>query len=156
MKRKITLTQVLLGLVLLLIGVEVLAFCTRKEEPVKERALTMSICDNDTIVFDITNVISVESAYDDFGKYTITGYKISYATSDSTYVELYTSTMEGDYLIYSLDCLAIYEDYKDEEEIDILRSYFIGNSHISYLENPWFTGFTWTWDAGPLYRYPHP
>lgn len=107
MKRKITLTQVLLGLVLLLIGVEVLAFCTRKEEPVKERALTMSICDNDTIVFDITNVISVESAYDDFGKYTITGYKISYATSDSTYVELYTSTMEGDYLIYSLDCLAI-------------------------------------------------
>lgn len=150
MKRKITLTQILLGLVFLLIGAEVLVHCTRKEQPVKERALSMSYCNHDTIVFNITEVLAIEPADDD------TGYKISYATSDSTFIEMFTSTMEGDYLMYNLDCLALYEDCKDEEEIDILNSYFIGNSHISYLSNPWFEGFTWTWDACPVYRYPHP
>ena len=147
--KKMTFTQVLLGLVLLMIGMEVLVHCTRKEQPTK-RALTMSVCNDDTIVFDITNVMAVEPAYDE------TGYKITYGITDSTYIEMFTSLMEGDYLMYSLDCLEVYEENADSEEVDILQSYFVGNSHISYLENPWFTGFTWTWDACPLYRYPHP
>lgn len=148
--KKITFTQILLGIAILLMGVEVLVHCTRKTPQITEKQMTMHICNNDTILFDITQVMAIEDAGED------TGYKILYATSDSTFIEMFTSTMEGDYLMYSLDCLAIYEDNNDFEETDILQSYFVGNSHISYLNNPWFEGFIWTWDACPLYQYPHP
>ena len=148
MKKKITFTQIMLGLVLLLMGLEVLVHCTRNTEPVK--AQTMSYFNHDTINFIITDVAYIEDAGND------TGYKIVYSVNDSVNIELFTSTMEGDYLMYSLDCLALYQDFQDKEEIDYLTSYFIGNSHISYLDNPWFKGFTWTWDACPSFRYPHP
>lgn len=140
---------ILLTIVGGLILAELLVHCTRQAPQEMKKQMTMHICNNDTILFDITQVMAIEPSNDD------TGYKISYATSDSTFIDMYTSTMEGDYLMYSLDCLAIYEDYNDAEKIDNLTSYFINNSHISYLENPWFTGFTWTWDACPMYRYPN-
>lgn len=145
MKKKLTLTQILLGLVILLIGVELLVHCTRKSEPVK--AQTMSYLCDDTIMFDLANVLYIEDAGND------TGYKITYGVNDSTNIEMFTSIMEGDYLMYSLDCLAVYNDFEDEEEIDNIISYFLNNSHVTYLSNPWFQGFTWTWDACPAFRY---
>ena len=145
--KKVTLTQILLGLVILMMGVEALVHCTRKQEPIKERALSMSYVNADTIGFDILNVESMES--DD-----TTGYKIQYALDDSTYIYLYTSLLEGDYLIVYMDCMALYQYHESQEDIDDLQSYLLNNSHITYQDNPWFTGFIWTYDACPVYRFP--
>lgn len=130
--------------------ITLLGYHTLKAKPVESKNQTMSYYNHDTITFIITDVAYIEDAGND------TGYKIVYSVNDSTNIELFTSTMEGDYLMYSMDCLALYQDFQDEEEIDYLTSYFVGNSHISYLDNPWFRGFTWTWDSCPTFRYPHP
>ena len=130
--------------------ISLLGYHTLKAKPVETKNQTMMSTVSDTMVFQISKIVDIEGAEDE------TGFKITYSVSDSTYIEIFTSTMEGDYLIYNLDCLSLYEQFNDTEAIDELESYFIGNSHIDYLDNPWFQGFTWTWDACPVFLYPHP
>ena len=144
---KVTFTQILLGLAILLMGTEVLVHCTRKEKPI-ERALSLSQLKADTIEFDINNVITVEPEKD-----SDCGYRIEYAVNDSITINLYTSLMEGDYLMVYLDCLSLYQEYQSEEDIDDLCSYLLNNSHVTYQDNPWFQGFIWTYDACPVYRF---
>lgn len=127
-----------------------LGYHTLKAKPIEQQKQTMMTRVSDSLIFQITKIDGIEGTKDE------TGFKITYAISDSTSIEIFTSTMEGDYLIYNLDCLALYEEFNDMEAIDELESYFIGNSHIDYLDNPWFQGFTWTWDACPVFLYPHP
>lgn len=127
-----------------------LGYHTLKAKPIEQQKQTMMTRVSDSLIFQITKIDGIEGTEDE------TGFKITYAISDSTFIEIFTSTMEGDYLIYNLDCLALYEEFNDAEAIDELESYFIGNSHIDYLDNPWFQGFTWTWDACPVFLYPHP
>ena len=125
-----------------------LGYHTLKAKPIEQQKQTMMSTVSDTIIFQISKIVDIEGADE-------TGFKITYSVSDSTFIEIFTSTMEGDYLIYNLDCLALYEEFNDAEAIDELESYFIGNSHIDYLNNPWFQGFTWTWDACPVFLYPN-
>lgn len=149
-KEKIDRLSFILCMIVAIGTLVLLGYHIFKSKPVEHKKQTMMTRVSDSLVFQITKITGIEGAEDE------TGFKITYAISDSTFIEMFTSTMEGDYLIYNLDCLALYRQFNDIEAIDELESYFIVNSHIDYLDNPWFQGFTWTWDACPVFLYPHP
>jgi hypothetical protein len=149
-EKRIDYISFILCMIVALSMMALLGYHTLKAKPVEPKKQTMMSRVSDSLIFQITKIDGIEGAEDE------TGFKITYAISDSTSIEIFTSTMEGDYLIYNLDCLSLYEQFNDTEAIDELESYFINNSHIDYLDNPWFQGFTWTWDACPVFLYPNP
>lgn len=110
---------------------------------------------SDTIPFEVDSVLSMYEENDSLGMV------IQYLYNDSIY-SLYTSTLEGMYLNVYIETLYYYRDAlivqqpdivsKAQEEIDDLQSYLLCNSHIEYIDNEYFTGFTWTYDACPMYR----
>lgn len=109
----------------------------------------------DTIPFEVDSVLSMYEENDSLRMV------IQYLYNDSVY-SLYTSTLEGMYLNVYIETLYYYKDAliaqqpdlisKAREEIDNLQSYISSNSHIEYVDNEYFTGFTWTYDACPIYR----
>jgi hypothetical protein len=100
----------------------------------------------DNIAFHIENVVAMEPDTTD-------GYQITYLT-DTAEITLFTSVLEGDYLKVYLDSMDLYIYNQSIEDIDDLQSYLLNNSRIEYLDNPWFQGYIWVYDACPIYRFP--
>lgn len=101
----------------------------------------------DSTMFLIENTLYLEELEDG------SGYVIFYAKDDTTFVNLYTSNIEGDYLMAYMDCWELYRYHNSEEDLDDLRSYLLNNSHIGYEDNEYFTGYVWYYDACPIYRF---
>lgn len=79
-----------------------------------------------------------------------------YVDSTDSYINVFTSIIEGDYLRMYMDCLNLYSYNNSYEDIDDLQSYLLNNSRLKYVDNQWYQGWIWIYDACPIYRFPHP
>lgn len=85
------------------------------------------------------------------------GYEFTYyVDSIESCINVFTSIIEGDYLRVYLDCLELYSYNNSYEDIDDLQSYLLNNSRLKYIDNQWYQGWIWIYDACPTYRFPHP
>ena len=79
-----------------------------------------------------------------------------YVDSTDSYINVFTSIIEGDYLRMYMDCLNLYSYNNSYEDIDDLQFYLLNNSRLKYVDNQWYQGWIWIYDACPIYRFPHP
>lgn len=78
-----------------------------------------------------------------------------YVDSTDSYVNVFTSIIEGDYLRMYMDCLNLYSYNNSYEDTDALQSYLLNNSRLKYVDNQWYQGWIWVYDACPIYRFQH-
>lgn len=78
-----------------------------------------------------------------------------YVDSTDSYINVFTSIIEGDYLRMYMDCLNLYSYNNSYEDIDDLQSYLLNNSRLKYVDNQWYQGWIWIYDACPIYRFQH-
>lgn len=135
-------TYAMLGVAFVLVMALLVKNTIAYSKTVEERYYVEEPMSND---FFIENVLCLDEDED--------GYVFSYAFNDTTFVDVYTSVIEGDELRTYLDLWRFYQYIQEEEELDRLRSYLIGNCHFEYEKSPYFEGWLWYYDACEIYRY---
>ena len=78
-----------------------------------------------------------------------------YVDSIDSYINVFTSIIEGDYLRMYMDYLNLYSYNNSYEDTDALQSYLLNNSRLKYVDNQWYQGWIWIYDACPIYRFSH-
>lgn len=101
----------------------------------------------DTVLFDISSVDYIEYLDDE------SGYIFNYRVNDTINLDVFTSIIEGDFLLTYVDCYHLYKHHHAEEDTTDLQWYLMDNSHLEYIDNEYFKGYIWCYDAAPIYRF---
>ena len=137
-------TCILIAIVGILVCVEA-TYHTTNANAEQPKSLNEEI----TAPFEISNAGSIQfNEYEGDCEFTY------YVDSTDSYINVFTSVIEGDCLKMYMDCLNLYSYNNSYEDIDDLQSYLLNNSRLKYISNQWFEGWIWIYDACPVYRFP--